>query len=315
MATGDCTWTTSAAPGRELAYWREAVCDAVIELEIDANAEQPFSASLSQARCGPVNYSKIKVGASQTLIRSRSTIARSRRDQFELVYFNRFHGLLSHAGREVELHSNQCVLIDGNRPYSVQMNGPSRNVSVHIPTKWLAARFPNVDRALARPVDCNNPIGSALASLIGGMANKKDGSSEFDSLLADQIVGVFCLALGPLDVCGSQHANKLYERVRQALRDLSNDQELSATVLAEELGISVRYLHSLFAQAGTSYGRELQAIRLEAAIRMLSEQRFRGISISEIAFRAGYSEPSHFCRRFKEAKGMTPASYRAAALN
>ncbi|MGV7216015.1 helix-turn-helix domain-containing protein [Bradyrhizobium sp. UFLA05-112] len=312
---GDRTWTTTAAPGREIAYWREAVCDAVIELEIDVCDDRPFCASMSQSACGPIGFSKIEVGSSQTLRRSRSIIARSSRQQFELVYFSQCDAMLVHAGSEVGLRSEQCVLIDGSRPYSIPMKGPSRNVSIHIPSKWLAARIPNPDLAVARPVDCGSPIGVALVSLIHGMVQATEASNEFKSRLAEQILGVFQLALSPPESDRSPHSHRLYERVREALRDLSNDQELSASTLAEELGISVRYLHALFAQAGTSYGRELQGIRLETAMRMLADERFRRVSVNEIAFRAGYSEPSHFCRRFKEATGITPSSYRTTALS
>jgi AraC-like DNA-binding protein len=46
---------------------------------------------------------------------------------------------------------------------------------------------------------------------------------------------------------------------------------------------------------------------------MLRDPRFRSPSIGEIAFRAGYSDPSHFCRRFKAATKTTPTNYRMAA--
>jgi AraC family transcriptional regulator, positive regulator of tynA and feaB len=304
------SWSTDVAPGRELSYWREAVCDAIIELDIEADSERPFSAHLDQGHCGPVDFSKINVTGSQKLVRSRAAIAHSGHDQFELVYFNRCDGYLAHAGREVEIKSNQCVLIDGNRPYSLDMRGPSRNISVHIPAKWLAARLPSLDHAIAHPVDCNNPIGSALASLIGGMADQGAGSDQLDCMLVEQIVGTFCLALGPMNAHGTHYSNRLFERVRQTMQHLSHDQSLNAANLASELGISLRYLHAVFSQAGTTYGQELQACRLDSAARMLRDQRFRGTSINEIAYRAGYSEASHFSRRFKEAKGMTPAAYR-----
>ncbi len=47
---------------------------------------------------------------------------------------------------------------------------------------------------------------------------------------------------------------------------------------------------------------------------MLRDARFRDLSVNEIALRAGYSEPSHFSRRFREAFDMTPAVFRAKIL-
>ncbi|MCC6949673.1 MAG: helix-turn-helix domain-containing protein [Bradyrhizobiaceae bacterium] len=308
-------WSTAeAAPGRAVAYWRQAVCEAVFELDVKADDEAPFTASLQQERAGPIGLSRIHISASQCITRRKRDIARSRAEQFELVYFRHCNAVLNHVGQEVALGSEQCVLIDSRKEYVLALQGESENLSVHIPTRWLAARIPEPEMYLGRPIIGDTPWGRSLIALLSAMHADSSGSEERDHLFAEQIAGALYLAISPPEERPSHYANPFIHRIRQALCDLSHDPGLNAALLASEMGISLRYLHALFAQAGTTYGQELQAIRLRSAARMLRDARFRDLSVNEIALRAGYSEPSHFSRRFREAFDMTPAVFRAKIL-
>jgi AraC-like DNA-binding protein len=51
---------------------------------------------------------------------------------------------------------------------------------------------------------------------------------------------------------------------------------------------------------------------MEFAHRMLSDRRFDNLSVSEIAARCGFLEPSHFARRFRQSFGVGPSGFRVA---
>lgn len=91
------------------------------------------------------------------------------------------------------------------------------------------------------------------------------------------------------------------------------DAELSVEAIARELGISKRLVHRLFATRQTQYGAYLRTRRLERAREELANHRLAHLSVSEIAFRNGFNDPSHFSRAFRERFGATPGGYRAAA--
>jgi AraC-like DNA-binding protein len=76
-------------------------------------------------------------------------------------------------------------------------------------------------------------------------------------------------------------------------------------------GISKRYLHYLFAHAGTTFVNEPMRMRLETARRLLSDKRYDALSVSEVAARCGFLEPSHFARRFRKAFSLRPTEFRA----
>ncbi len=103
---------------------------------------------------------------------------------------------------------------------------------------------------------------------------------------------------------------KQYTEITDRLNAVAHDCELTATLLANSVGISVRYLHKIFAANRTSYGAELLELRLSTAARMLENEKFTGLSIAEIADRSGFSDPSHFYRRFRTKFGVAPGAYR-----
>jgi AraC-like DNA-binding protein len=82
---------------------------------------------------------------------------------------------------------------------------------------------------------------------------------------------------------------------------------LSRNRVADELGVSVRTLARAFAMHGTSFDRSLWDNRLEAAYEALLSRR-GGTNITEIALRHGFSDSSHFARRFKARFGVKPGS-------
>ncbi|WP_410962011.1 helix-turn-helix domain-containing protein [Salmonella sp. SAL4359] len=69
-------------------------------------------------------------------------------------------------------------------------------------------------------------------------------------------------------------------------------------------------MHALFTCAGTTFTRELYECRLQRAQRLLTDKRFAGISIAEVAWNCGCTEPSHCARRFRERFRTSPTAYR-----
>ena len=85
---------------------------------------------------------------------------------------------------------------------------------------------------------------------------------------------------------------------------------MDKAAVAAAHGLSKRYLHLLFASAGSSFGSTLLELRLGQAQAMLADRRFGRSSIGEIAWRCGFTDPSHFARRFRQRFGHAPAAWR-----
>jgi AraC-like DNA-binding protein len=105
-------------------------------------------------------------------------------------------------------------------------------------------------------------------------------------------------------------SDRLYQQLQAGLRERCHDVTLTPGSLASDQGISLRYLHHLFARAGTTFGTQLMRLRLDAARRLLDDGRWAALGIADVAARCGFSEPSHFARRFRQAFGQAPQVYR-----
>ena len=72
---------------------------------------------------------------------------------------------------------------------------------------------------------------------------------------------------------------------------------------------SPAYLSSAFkTDTGVSFSRYLLQVRMEQAMRMLSD---RSVKFYEIADAVGYLNPKNLTRNFKEYYGITPQEFRA----
>lgn len=77
--------------------------------------------------------------------------------------------------------------------------------------------------------------------------------------------------------------------------------------LALTAGISKYHFLRVFKKTtGLTPHRYLNQIRVQRSEQMLRE----GVDLSEIAYRAGFSDQSHFTRTFKSIKGITPGAFR-----
>ena len=84
--------------------------------------------------------------------------------------------------------------------------------------------------------------------------------------------------------------------------------ELSATMIAEKMGLGARVMYRRLAEiTDKTLHQMIKESRIEMATKLLYSSK---LTIDEIMYRVGYDNRSTFYRNFKEAKGMTPKEYR-----
>ena len=99
-------------------------------------------------------------------------------------------------------------------------------------------------------------------------------------------------------------------RVRAKLVDLLSSAQFSQQDVADSLHMSLRTLQRKLAEENTSYKEILEETRRELANQYLRQGY---LSVSEVTYLLGFSEPSNFARAFKRWTGHTPSEFRAAA--
>ena len=102
-------------------------------------------------------------------------------------------------------------------------------------------------------------------------------------------------------------ADELSVKVRRVLAKRVGGGDTSIDSVAKELATSPRTLQRRLAAAKVSFLDLLEQTRQEAAEKYL---RNLSLSIAEVSYLLGYSEPSALHRAFKRRKGITPQAFR-----
>ena len=301
--------TTDVDPRRALSYWADTICRSFLEVDIDCARPQQFHASLEQAPLGPAMLSLIEAEP-QIVRRTPARISHSRYAGYFLFQLRIGQAVLRQYGRECRVEAGDCALVDCSAPYWLECLSATRSVALHFPTDWLRNWIPSPQSLAARPFRSNAGWSTTLAGALANLDTNDLGELALpEGVVAEQIAALLALAAGPHAhiLRGSE---KLLHRIRRTLRDRCHEPGLSTDAVAAEHGISKRYLHYLFAHADSTFGSELMSMRLNCAHRLLSDLRFSGLTIGEVASRSGFLDLSHFARRFRAAYGVGPKDFR-----
>ena len=101
----------------------------------------------------------------------------------------------------------------------------------------------------------------------------------------------------------------LYQRLTSFIEEQLADPDLSPAMIAQRHHISLRYLHLIFSEQGTTVGTWIRSRRLakcRAELANLQNDR----SVTEIAMDWGFSDAAHFSRSFSSAYGVSPLRFR-----
>lgn len=210
---------------------------------------------------------------------------------------------------EILLRPGEMVLLDSGRAFDLLPQGLIHQISVHLPRQALQA-------ALA-----GTPVGGKLSqSCISGQMLRSIlqqltyGDSSFSARQGDGVAlqsalsALLSPALGGLSA--SEHALPLRMLAEQHIRRLLQDYRLTPERLADEMNISRRTLYRLFEPEGKSIAQYILGLRIERASYDLADVSDKALSVTEIAFKWGFSDVSQFSRAFKRLKGLPPREWR-----
>lgn len=102
-------------------------------------------------------------------------------------------------------------------------------------------------------------------------------------------------------------SNRVFQ-VKWLVHSHLSNPELSVSFLAEQMRVSAGYLSHLF--GGGEDGSLIQYIHQQRVARAIDALSSNKLSVSEIAWACGFTDPGYFSRIFRKQTGMTPQAYR-----
>ncbi|MCW5770684.1 MAG: helix-turn-helix domain-containing protein [Rhodospirillaceae bacterium] len=302
------SWSTEAVPARErFAYWREAVCAAVIGADPEAPPAQGFAARIAATHWATGGFATFSASP-HVILRTEAMIGRGADAPFlvSLQLTGESHYWDGQAALRVR--PGDITVVDTARPFRVAFPRDVARVIAIVPREQPAMRRWRHGPTVVRLSGRGTYLDLARAYLAGARGESADMAGPEAGQLVVHLAELVSLAGARRDGLGARAIG------RQALFDYMAlnfaDPDLSPRHAAAALGISPRLVHRLCAEAGTTFGRWIIERRLEACRDDFDDPAAMHRTASAIAFARGFNDLSHFSRAFKARFGASPRRYR-----
>ncbi|MCW2223729.1 AraC-like DNA-binding protein [Bradyrhizobium japonicum] len=311
-------WNTAVTPPDEqFSYYREAICQAFMNLTPESATTSRFPAKVEAIKIGTGAINRV-VFPEHTVHRSRADIAASTESCFYLNFKLAGRCRMLQGDSEVSLSRGQVGIVDSDREVTLLHDrGPMLEVaSFWVPSRALRDRLPPSFDFRAERVSDDPHVGHLIVETARSLNAGALRMAEEDSIrLFDVLLDLVALSLSrrsraqTAEAAGFADATAL--ALRRAVHERMREPGLTVANVARAIGISERYVHKLFERAGTTFSDYVMDRRLDGAARDLSDPAKVDQAIGSIAFDWGFSDLSHFARRFKQRFGCRPRDWRA----
>lgn len=201
------------------------------------------------------------------------------------------------------------------RPLSFEMPERFDKLCMVIPIARIEGVLYNVEayEGLHLPAGSNLAVllGSYLSTLTDKVMTRND-NTHFDTIdVTLELLGAAFRA--QRQSSRTTPRDRLFARISRYIEGRLQDADLSPKKIAENNGISVRYLYQLFSLQGMTVAGWVRTRRL-ARCRADLDAANAYASVTEIAHKWGFNDSAHFSRLFKVSFGMSPTVYRSSRL-
>jgi len=298
--------------------WREVYGRNIGHFDIEPIGETPFHADVT---FHPLPGVGIAVG-SRSAAHYRVTRALASRggDIIIVSMLREGRATVAQFGKEETIGIGSACVLTSTDPSTSTLHSRGSFVTLALSRATLSAIVPEFSSVLGRPIRADNAALRLLSRYLDVVsAGGELTSPDIAGSIATHITDLAALALGArgdrADAARQRSANDArLLAIQSDIALMLGRQNLSAAAVAASQGISMRHLRRLFEQDGTSFSAFVLAQRLAKALTMLTDRRYDRLSITEIAYEAGFSDLSYFNRTFRRAHGATPSDVRRESM-
>lgn len=298
-------------------YWHSVACKQIVDHDSRPEARLSFDAEIELDTLG--NLELILFNNSPMQI-SHTVAHASRTKSDHLFVCRQLSGsvLLEQETREIALDAGSVVLLDPLLPYSGKFLQGSKMLVVKVPRRELETRLGKIRNMVARlikPARAEDRLTSVVMGMLPSLASQM--SSISDQLVGNHVLDLIAMSLAKAVEGARPRVSRskalLLWNIRAVVDASLSDPSLNPQTVADSVGVSVRYANEVLEEHNTSLSRLILARRLARCRCALEDPAQANRTVSEIAFSWGFSDLTHFGRRFKQAYQILPREARALA--
>jgi AraC-like DNA-binding protein len=215
-------------------------------------------------------------------------------------------------GKMAVLGPGDTTLIDAGEPWTSDCADDCARLYLRVP-RWRLEDFgPVLPHIIGK-----QGLGAALFRLARSAFGEAEAMSFSDGAVAlEAYLALLAGCLGRPETCSTRldRCGQLRPRIEHHIESNLADPGLNPARIAAGAGISVRHLHRLFAAEGYTVLAWIRERRLERCRGDLANPGLTARSITDIAFRWGFSDSAHFSHCFRREFGVSPRQFRSRAL-
>ncbi|PWW24867.1 AraC-like DNA-binding protein [Geodermatophilus normandii] len=251
------------------------------------------------------------------MVRTARHVARDDAAVVCLAFQHRGRGEFAQLGHEQHVRDGDLMLVDTTAPYGFGCATGGGSRALLVPLDQLGLPVDVVRRATPRLRA--SPLHDLVRAHLQRIADDAPelsadpGAAALGAATVELVRALVVSAAGDGRHGPGVREDTLVTRVRAHVARHLTDPGLTPAAVARAHGVSVRQLYKALAAAGVSLEQEVITQRLEAARSRLSSPAGRRRSVAAVARACGFTDPSHFARRFRGAYGVSPREWQRAA--
>ena len=207
--------------------------------------------------------------------RTHSHVSRNDQDIYNLVQVLRGSISLRHGAHEFRLGPQSFALFCVTRPYEWDHADVAEVRNFALPGSLLRARLRDLDRFTNRAFQQPNGSWAVLFDMIGSSFRHADNVPDPAAhRIASQLVDLLTLSLevgDELSLGTPENRYAAYLCCVNVIRSNISDRDLGPNSVAKAAGVSVRSLHRLFAEHGSTVCDLIREERLSACFKALQD--------------------------------------------
>jgi AraC-like DNA-binding protein len=310
--------TENIAPGARLGFWTRQVSGLMTNLEVSSVVGDRFHGSIKYSAMSATSMFAFSAAA-HSVARATPRHGGMGDDAVFVCVQGSGTAVVEQDCRQAVLRQGDITLLDTSQCFSVDFPGDVEQLVLLVPRKQLRQRVGMVERLTATVLSRDNALGAITGDFLHSFARdvgrlRASVAVRLEEQAIDMISMAFTSTMDEMEPRSSATRSVLACRGRAYIESNLCNPKLSPADVAEQLGISRRYLSTVFSCAGLPVERLIRERRLEKCARDLADRGLTFRSIGDIAYSWGFNNLTHFSQAFKTMFGLSPREYRKHML-
>lgn len=316
LALAEMQLTTAGLPAAaQFDLWQQMVADAFTPVMLkrsDSQEGNGFRSTVQARRLGDLSLSWLTSQA-QTVTRTADLVAGRPSGHYFFNLVLRGCGSAVQDGRAATALPGQFLLVDGDRPFTLDFGCTFDDICLMIPKELLDSHLAAPQLCTAVTVDGTSASGAIVLGALRALRSQHSHPSPREAAgITEHILPLISLAVSEVAMPSTPSPRTaLLQAVLDEIDTHYADRDLSPAEVARRVSISVSYLTKLLASRGATFSHLLQRRRLDHAWAALAPGGPTAPTITSVAHASGFRDSAHFSRAFRARFGITPTQRRA----